>query len=128
MFQITDDRMIEVIKRFISGVSPWGTPADTGTNLALLGEDVGSINAIIARYENNLRVYEVPEDSDLPVREHIPPSDLRLSSLSEDEAGDEIDLWAVRFSISEDDGTIEVSEVGERVMVLTRGLEKMLTD
>lgn len=128
MLQITDDRLSEVIKRFVSGVPTWGTPADTGTNLALLGEDVGSINAIIARHENNLRVYEVPEDSDLPVREHIPPSDLRMSLLSEDEAGDEMDLWAVRFSISEDDGTIEVSEVGDHVLVVTRGLEKMLTD
>lgn len=82
--------------------------------------DGHEMDVIIARYKDHFRVYEVPEDADIPVQEYLPPSEWFPFLLEEDLADDEIELWHARFVASEEEGMFEVTDIERFSRVVVR--------
>ena len=82
--------------------------------------DGHNMDVIIARCGDYFKVYEVPEDNDLPVREYLPPSEWLPFLREKDLADNEMQLWHARFVASEEEGMFEVTDIERFSRVVVR--------
>lgn len=82
--------------------------------------DDHNMDVIIARCGDYFKVYEVPEDDDLPVREYLPPSEWLPFLREKDLADNEMQLWHARFVASEEEGMVEVTDLKRFSRVFVR--------